>query len=183
MSEELKKLAREKIEGIADYNYEEATLYVLDIIDKATLAERKRCAEQIRLRVNTNREELARAIENPNAINPCVGITRNVAVEAERERITKALPEPITDESDDFIKGSNAMLQLVIEAIKNKDTEDMHPMNCDTPYSGSCRHCERAQTAEHDPAICALCDPEYDHLPNKYRNTPSAITTKDEQQQ
>ena len=102
---------------------------------------------------------------------------------AERKRITKALPEPITDESDDFIKGSNAMLQLVIEAIKNKDTEDMHPMNCDTPYSGSCRHCERAQTAEHDPAICALCDPEYDHLPNKYRNTPSAITTKDEQQQ
>jgi len=45
---------------------------------------------------------------------------------------------------------------------------DMHPYNCDYPYGGRCEHCERLKTEHHDPATCALCDPEYDHMKNKF---------------
>jgi len=46
--------------------------------------------------------------------------------------------------------------------------DDMHPMNCDTPYGGNCVHCERKITKNHHPGKCELCDPEYDYQPNKY---------------
>lgn len=43
---------------------------------------------------------------------------------------------------------------------------DMHPYNCDGQFGGACEHCERKKTDDHDPATCALCDPEYDFMPN-----------------
>ena len=46
--------------------------------------------------------------------------------------------------------------------------DDMHPYNCDYPYGGSCVHHERKVTEGHDPATCALCDPEYDFAENIY---------------
>lgn len=44
-------------------------------------------------------------------------------------------------------------------------TEDMHPYECPT----GCRHCHRAEGEGHDPATCALCDPDYDGIPNPHR--------------
>lgn len=45
-------------------------------------------------------------------------------------------------------------------------TEDFHPYECDGPLK--CVHCDRNKTATHDPATCALCDPEYDFQPNPH---------------
>lgn len=44
---------------------------------------------------------------------------------------------------------------------------NFHPFECDG--KGKCIHCDRAKTERHDPATCALCDPEYDYAPNEYR--------------
>ncbi len=41
--------------------------------------------------------------------------------------------------------------------------ENFHPYECDGP--GKCIHHDRRKTAQHDPATCALCDPEYDFGP------------------
>lgn len=50
---------------------------------------------------------------------------------------------------------------------------NFHPYECDGP--GKCIHCDRRKVVfdtqgtrqvEHDPATCALCDPEYDGRPN-----------------
>jgi len=54
------------------------------------------------------------------------------------------------------------------EKVFTTTADDMHPYNCNTPYGGSCIHCERKQTENHDPSICALCDPEYDYKENKF---------------
>ena len=52
----------------------------------------------------------------------------------------------------------NASVHIVIG-------EDMHPYEC----SGSaCRHCQREDSPRHDPGVCALCDPDYDHAPNPF---------------
>ena len=48
---------------------------------------------------------------------------------------------------------------------------NFHPYECDGP--GKCVHCDRAFTDAHDPATCALCDPEYDGSPNEHRPAPS----------
>lgn len=50
-------------------------------------------------------------------------------------------------------------------------SEDFHPYECDGYMRGvgACKHCDRRVTADHDPATCPLCDPEYDHAPNRYR--------------
>lgn len=53
--------------------------------------------------------------------------------------------------------------------------EDMHPFNCDKPYGGDCRHCDRIKDETHDPATCALCDPEYDFQPNDQRPAAEAL--------
>lgn len=47
---------------------------------------------------------------------------------------------------------------------------DMHPYNCDGIFygKGHCEHCDRKVTKHHHPKDCALCDPEYDLMPNKY---------------
>lgn len=55
-------------------------------------------------------------------------------------------------------------------------SENFHPYECDG--AGKCRHCDRRHVVytggegtshyEHDPAVCALCDPEYDMQPNSY---------------
>lgn len=53
------------------------------------------------------------------------------------------------------------------------DTPDnLHPYECDGP--GRCRHCDRrivegSLRYQHHPADCALCDPEYDGMPNEHR--------------
>lgn len=47
---------------------------------------------------------------------------------------------------------------------------DMHPYNCDGMFGGRCEHCERLKNEWHDPATCALCDPEYDYQPNEHWN-------------
>ena len=53
---------------------------------------------------------------------------------------------------------------------------DMHPYNCDG--KGKCEHCDRAKIEGHNPATCALCDPEYDFAENPYWKIPKAkITT------
>lgn len=69
---------------------------------------------------------------------------------------------------------------------------NFHPFECDGP--GKCVHCDRRTTyvgvaegfrwthtfrptpnavkdwtVEHDPVTCALCDPEYDGMPNEQR--------------
>jgi hypothetical protein len=44
--------------------------------------------------------------------------------------------------------------------------ENFHPYECDGPRK--CRHCDRRKTTDHDPATCALCDPEYDYAPNPH---------------
>jgi hypothetical protein len=36
--------------------------------------------------------------------------------------------------------------------------EDMHPYNCDTPYGGTCIHCDRRKTKDHNPKTCVLCN-------------------------
>jgi hypothetical protein len=41
--------------------------------------------------------------------------------------------------------------------------ENFHPFECNG--AGKCVHCDRRRTADHDPATCALCDPEYDFVP------------------
>jgi hypothetical protein len=58
-------------------------------------------------------------------------------------------------------------------------SENFHPYACDGP--GKCCHCDRRHMVassdegtnhySHDPATCALCDPEYDHQPNQYRES------------
>ena len=53
--------------------------------------------------------------------------------------------------------------------------EDMHPYNCDTAFGGTCVHCERKKTENHDPATCALCDPEYDFKENKFEKPKGDI--------
>jgi len=40
-----------------------------------------------------------------------------------------------------------------------------HPYECDGP--GKCPHCDRREQPNHDPATCALCDPEYDYAPGR----------------
>lgn len=40
----------------------------------------------------------------------------------------------------------------------------VHPFECGGP--GECVHCARLQLYDHNPATCALCDPEYDGSPN-----------------
>lgn len=42
-------------------------------------------------------------------------------------------------------------------------SSSLHPYECDGP--GECPHCDRRLLVGHDPATCALCDPEYDHGP------------------
>jgi hypothetical protein len=51
--------------------------------------------------------------------------------------------------------------------------ENFHPYECDGV--GKCVHCDRLQRTSlltgdvlHDPATCALCDPEYDMQPNPH---------------
>lgn len=46
-------------------------------------------------------------------------------------------------------------------------SSNFHPYECDGP--GKCIHCDRGKTDTHDPATCALCDPEYDMQPNPHR--------------
>lgn len=54
------------------------------------------------------------------------------------------------------------------------DTDsNFHPYECNGP--GKCIHCDRLQRTSlmtgdvlHDPATCALCDPDYDLQPNAY---------------
>jgi hypothetical protein len=46
-------------------------------------------------------------------------------------------------------------------------SSNFHPFECDG--RGKCVHCDRAKSANHDPATCALCDPEYDGAPNDAR--------------
>jgi hypothetical protein len=36
--------------------------------------------------------------------------------------------------------------------------DNFHPYEC----GDDCPHCARRLTADHDPATCALCDPDYD---------------------
>lgn len=43
-------------------------------------------------------------------------------------------------------------------------SSSFHPYECDGP--GKCPHCDRREQPDHDPATCALCDPEYDGAPN-----------------
>jgi len=50
--------------------------------------------------------------------------------------------------------------------------ENLHPYECDGP--GKCRHCDREVTESHDPAVCSLCDPEYDGMPNDRWAYPDA---------
>ena len=45
-------------------------------------------------------------------------------------------------------------------------SENFHPYECDGP--SKCIHCDRGKRGEHDPATCALCDPEYDYAPNPH---------------
>lgn len=47
-------------------------------------------------------------------------------------------------------------------------SSNFHPYECDRA-KGGCPHCLRAVTERHDPATCALCDPEYDMEPNPHR--------------
>jgi hypothetical protein len=54
------------------------------------------------------------------------------------------------------------------------ESSNFHPYECDGP--GACLHCDRMQRTSlmtgdvlHDPATCALCDPEYDGQPNVYQ--------------
>lgn len=46
-------------------------------------------------------------------------------------------------------------------------SSNFHPFECNG--HGSCVHCDRLVGANHDPATCALCDPEYDGAPNHHR--------------
>jgi hypothetical protein len=48
--------------------------------------------------------------------------------------------------------------------------ENFHPFECDG--KGKCRHCDRRKDSGHDPATCALCDPDYDMQPNPHWQTP-----------
>lgn len=50
--------------------------------------------------------------------------------------------------------------------------ENFHPYECDGP--GKCVHCDRFASDRHDPATCALCDPEYDMQPNEHRASEPA---------
>ncbi len=43
---------------------------------------------------------------------------------------------------------------------------NFHPYDCNG--NGKCPHCDRQHTDSHDPAVCLLCDPEYDFQPNPY---------------
>lgn len=70
-----------------------------------------------------------------------------------------------------------------MSAVHYDVSSNFHPYECDG--SGKCVHCDRRITyvgqatgrrptpntvrdweIEHDPATCALCDPEYDMQPN-----------------
>lgn len=46
-------------------------------------------------------------------------------------------------------------------------SDNFHPYECDG--IGVCVHCDRLPGKGHDPATCALCDPEYDYAPNPFR--------------
>jgi len=35
--------------------------------------------------------------------------------------------------------------------------DDLHPYECNGMYGGSCKHCDRLKTEEHDPDTCELC--------------------------
>lgn len=52
---------------------------------------------------------------------------------------------------------------------------NFHPYECDG--AGKCKHCDRVTTPDHDPATCALCDPEYDFRPNPQREALRATST------
>ena len=62
--------------------------------------------------------------------------------------------------------GDGVSTTAFIEAADN-----FHPYECNGP--GACIHCDRLRTKEHDPATCALCDPEYDYAPNPFRKNSS----------
>ena len=47
-------------------------------------------------------------------------------------------------------------------------TADLHPYEC----GEGCPHCARATVPGHDPSVCELCDPDYDHMPNPHRKQP-----------
>ena len=49
-------------------------------------------------------------------------------------------------------------------ALHFDTSSNFHPFECDGP--GKCIHHDRRHVGEHDPATCALCDPEYDYAPN-----------------
>ena len=46
-------------------------------------------------------------------------------------------------------------------------SDNFHPYEC--KGIGVCRHCDRMPGPDHNPATCALCDPEYDYAPNPFR--------------
>lgn len=48
------------------------------------------------------------------------------------------------------------------------NADNLHPYECNG--RDECVHCDRRHTDDHDPATCALCDPEYDWQPNPYRD-------------
>jgi hypothetical protein len=52
--------------------------------------------------------------------------------------------------------------------------ENFHPYECDGP--GSCRHCDRRTDPSHNPAVCALCDPDYDMQPNPHRGHAAELS-------
>jgi hypothetical protein len=58
-------------------------------------------------------------------------------------------------------------------------SDDLHPYECSGV--GVCAHCDRLPSAEHNPATCALCDPEYDYAPNPFRPEQAATTGEDAQ--
>ena len=45
--------------------------------------------------------------------------------------------------------------------------ENFHPYECGFK---NCCHCDRRDDETHDPGVCALCDPEYDMMPNPFWN-------------
>jgi hypothetical protein len=42
--------------------------------------------------------------------------------------------------------------------IFTDESSNFHPYECDGP--GNCIHCDRLVSATHEPATCALCQPE-----------------------
>lgn len=49
----------------------------------------------------------------------------------------------------------------------------MHPYECNG--AGKCVHHDRRKTETHNPATCALCDPDYDFQPNEFRFVPTRL--------